>query len=1561
MFADRVKIFTSEHPTAPTQREGVAVVLNKKLISTKNVTATEIVPGRALQVAVPWRGGDVRQILCVYAPTTEGALARKEFFVKLREFYERAPDFPRPHLMAGDFNNVEDALDRVPVPADGRDVSVEALDDLKASLGLMMTDGWRATNPTGRGFTYYRGVAPNISMSRLDRMYIRQSELKWAREWSITPVGVKTDHSLVSVLLTTPLTPEVGKGRPVFPLFLLTDKKLKVKMKERGMQAARELEDVARLGRTTSRNPQLVLSALKKDWLEMARQRERTLVPELTKEIEERERRLEVLQKNPAPLEQSFAEEMKAITEQLRHMKARRTRQQQNGMRAKHRVHGESPTKYWTRLHKTPAPRELIPAFEKEGERTRTGERVYETDATAMAEIARAHHDGIQRDGPDVAPPEQRRRDMDEALESITTQVTDEQAGAMGAAISMEECELALRFAKSGTAPGLDGIQYEVWKTMQARYVEDSRHPARTAFNVLKVICEALRDIHEHGVLEGSSFAQGWMSPIYKEKGELTKVVNYRPITLLNTDYKLLTKVLAMRLADVADDIVHPAQAGFVPGRRLHNHTQLARMMREWAEVTEENGAIVALDQEKAYDKIAHDYLWEVLKKFGIPEAFSKIIKSLYASAVTSVVINGVTSKAYRVYRGVRQGDPLSCLLFDLAIEPLSAMIRASPLKGFNIPNSTTSLKATLFADDTTVYLAETDDFAILQRVLDVWCSAAKARFNIKKTEIIPIGSAEFRDRMARTYASTGAWQNYPRDVHVAADGTAVRILGAFMGNKVEQCEVWSPKLEKVSNALDKWNKGHMTLTGKGLVVQMVVGGMTQFMTNVQRMPEQVAKRFTKLIRDFVWDDKPYTPVAMDYLYLPREQGGIGLLDIAARNDAIDVMWLKAYLAQGTPRPLWALVADDLLARAAPKDAVPRELALRSNTFTQNWSPKLRGLMPELKAIVEAAKKWGLRQEGLAFSRNILHAMPIWDHAHSDLVKIHRLAGRSAASLCLKKNHGVRTVGECEELAAGLNGRAHTGTSGCTCESCERRITTDGCSNPHRCYVRAKLLLDTLPPKWDPRGTHQEDYELATQADEPEGDSESVFDGRVTTTGALSDTFRIFTDAEPLYEGRFLRPTRPCQGAITVATDGACIGNGNQNAAAGAGVFVEEGHRMNRAVRLPKHLEQTNQTGEMVATLIAIQGVEDALELTQETDSKSVIQSLTSLRKQHEDAGYIQQKNANITRAVLAALRARCAPTIFKWVKGHNGHTRNEGADALAGQAARLPPNSVVDLAIPPELRLSGAKLAAMTQKLAYTAIRQRLSEKLPPRRATRAAITAIVGDLERSTGVVVKEQTIWTSLTKREVTRECRQFIWKAIHDAFMIGRHWLRPSMSDRMKERAMCKKCDELESMDHILFRCGATGGAKIWELLRDVWSSTGYTPRDVSWGTTLGAACIPRGDGEGRNGWSPSSTLWTTLATESVYLVWKLRCERVIQNEGKDFTNEEVANRWYTAINARLSLDRFSTTSALGEKAMPAETVRAVWEPILQGANSLPTDWVGRYGVLVGIRRVGEVPD
>ena len=173
---------------------------------------------------------------------------------------------------------------------------------------------------------------------------------------------------------------------------------------------------------------------------------------------------------------------------------------------------------------------------------------------------------------------------------------------------------------------------------------------------------------------------------------------------------KLLTKVLAIQLLNHVSQIVHPDQAGFIPGRSIFDHIHLAKAILNYAEVSEENGSIVALDQEKAYDKIRHNYLWKTLEAFQLPQPFIKTVQALYHNTYTKVAINGVFSESFEVKCGVHQGDPLSCPLFDLAIEPLACWIHADPnIKGIEIPGIENMIKITLFADDTNLFLSKDD------------------------------------------------------------------------------------------------------------------------------------------------------------------------------------------------------------------------------------------------------------------------------------------------------------------------------------------------------------------------------------------------------------------------------------------------------------------------------------------------------------------------------------------------------------------------------------------------------------------------------------------------------------------------------------------------------------------------------------------------------------------------------------------------------------------------------------------------------------------------------------
>lgn len=164
--------------------------------------------------------------------------------------------------------------------------------------------------------------------------------------------------------------------------------------------------------------------------------------------------------------------------------------------------------------------------------------------------------------------------------------------------------------------------------------------------------------------------------------------------------------------------VIHENQAGFVPRRSITDQIRLKQMIMDYMEVEEENGVIVALDQEKAYDKITHGYLWKVLEKFDVPINFINTVKSLYEDVETIVIINREISSKYKVTKGVQQGDPLSCLLFNLAIEPLAEILRKSEFAGFKTKEMVYQIVVTMFTNDTTIYFIKKDNFTTLTNIL---------------------------------------------------------------------------------------------------------------------------------------------------------------------------------------------------------------------------------------------------------------------------------------------------------------------------------------------------------------------------------------------------------------------------------------------------------------------------------------------------------------------------------------------------------------------------------------------------------------------------------------------------------------------------------------------------------------------------------------------------------------------------------------------------------------------------------------------------------------------------
>jgi len=1554
LFEKRLHILYSADPESPTRKGGVAIVLNKRFVPTQGpgtIKTDEIVSGRALLLTLKLSERRKLKILVIYAPNDPGK--NRDFWTELNNFFEQFPN-KKPDLMAGDFNMVEDPLDRLPSHSDQEDTT-EALDNLKQLLGL--EDGWRNTFPQRKSFTYLQSNGCG-SQSRIDRIYSRPHITATAREWKMTTTGMPhADHRMVSVQIVDENAPQTSSGRWSFPAHLTKDGPLLKYIEERGREAQLEInENESHNYRNEYSNPQTIYSKFKKDVLDMARKRKRAIIPKLIQEIRKCEYDLETINNDTDVTPEEKIVESEILTQKLSRLKRKQHLKVRSSIAVKNRIEGETMTRSWTQNNKAESPRDIIYALRKP-EENNNGDP-YEKDSQRMAELARNYHESLQKDGinPDK---ELRERCTEEALASLQKRLTPEQSEQLRKIITEEDVEEALQMSENFRSPGMDGSTYELWKYLHQEYKKKSldentntdteNEKKQESFSIVKILTACFNDIQKYGVSESTDFSIGWMCPIYK-KNDRNEISNYRPITILNSDYKILTKVLALRLAKVAPSLLHKSQAGFVPGRSIAEQTKLIEVMIDYAEASEQNGLIVALDQEKAYDKIAHDYLWKVLATFGFPEDFIALVKTLYQNAETTIMINGHLSSTYKITRGVRQGDPMSCLLFDLAIEPLAALLRASHLKGYNIPGQEEKLIANLFADDTTTFLSEDDNMEDLQIILTKWCNASTAKFNIQKTEVIPIGTQEHRAKVIETRRVKDSYEEIPNNIHIARDGEPVRILGSWVGNKIDNENIWSVQLDKIDHSLKRWEKCNPTIEGRKLIVQIVVGGMTQYLTQVQGMPAATEKKLERKIKKYIWGDKTISPVNIETLYAPINIGGRGLLDIKSRNEAIDLMWLKSYLNFSEDRPLWTLVADAYMAVNLPQSEPSSNRGIKQSVFLQSWKT-LTGPRSSktIKKLFQTAKKFAVRLEGLAFTPSITTEMPIWHHTKAD-PKIKSLA-RSKTSKCLIKNHKIMKVGEAEELANSLQNIDHTPDPNCLCADCIKNGDTKNCEHPHNCYEQAENLIRLLPSKWNPRLRFQlEDETIIDNTNDPNLLQRQYFNAAYEVEGTIADAFRAFTEKETTNTIPQKRTDEENRKTVKVQVAVKQIGVDDPKKLV-AVIYYGKENPQNSILKIIPPEPCGQEIGSLIAIKKAVKESSTNTLLHIETNNKKIVKLLSSQMNKEEDLGFLLTQHPDQIQALVAELRNKKQETSFLYKSFVGNSPLEVEITNLLNEGIGLGNETGTEIEVNPETIISGAKLSKLTQATAYRIIRSLKMRKYSKRRQTKMNVERIIQDVKQTLQITLEEKNLWNGIRNNDLNRTTRVFLWMTIHDAYMIGENWLRPGFALEYQERSMCQVCQTTETMDHILTKCKANGQAQVWKLAQKLWFKKDKTDLAINLGTILASPCtMIKGNREKRHG---TNRLYRIIMSESAHLIWKVGCERVIQMEGEEVPLCKIENRWIEAINAKLDLDRKLTNPKYKTKSLSTKQVQQTWRHTLRDERLLPENWITDSGVLVGI--------
>ena len=295
----------------------------------------------------------------------------------------------------------------------------------------------------------------------------------------------------------------------------------------------------------------------------------------------------------------------------------------------------------------------------------------------------------------------------------------------------MVEIGKALKQLKNDKSPGNDGFTTNFYKF----FWPDIKH----------LLFESYNYSFETGMLTNDQ-KRGILNLIPKADKDLRFLKNWRPVSLLNTDYKILTKALANRIQKVLPKLIQADQVGYMKNRYIGENIRIIEDIMNYTDLERLPGFIILVDFEKAFDSVEWLFLFRTLKSFNFGPSFLKWIEILYNKIESCVSNNGYFSKYFELSRGIRQGCPISALLFILVAEVMAIKIRNDE-KVCGIKFRNIEYKICQLADDTTIFVKDTDSIMQLLSVMKKFQNCSGLKINVEKTEVIPVGIYKFKNK----------------------------------------------------------------------------------------------------------------------------------------------------------------------------------------------------------------------------------------------------------------------------------------------------------------------------------------------------------------------------------------------------------------------------------------------------------------------------------------------------------------------------------------------------------------------------------------------------------------------------------------------------------------------------------------------------------------------------------------------------------------------------------------------------------------------------------------------
>ncbi len=811
-----------------------------------NALVQEVVPdvqGRYLWVRAVIQG-QMLGLCNIYAPNAESD--QIEFYRQLYEFLETRRQRGTKIILGGDFNVVRQLKKdkqggQLYKSRKVRHLIEQLLEDFE------LVDIWRVKNPTVKQFTWAQNK-PKVCC-RLDMLFISNEMLQVAKKSEIIST-VESDHSAVTVLFQGNNYVPRGPGYWKLNTSVLQEKEYQDIITKTIQEAH---------GGETNDNKDVdpgywweeikwEVQRKSKEYCKRRAGQRKQREKELRHQLSELEKKLYTLKPEVIAQYKELKQEFEAIYDHK--VKGAMIRS-----RAKWIAYGEKNNKYFYGMEKRNSASQAITQLRNEQD-----EEI--EDPRKIQEAIYSYYEGLYRT--------QHGGDLDvnllsEFLVGVNIpKLSKEDRFLLEQPLQIEECEKAMRQMVDGKSPGEDGLPVEFYKKFWPIIKGDLFEAYKAALEQGGFLC---------------SQGRGVIRLLPKPQKDLTLLKNWRPITLLTVDYKILSKALANRIKEILPHIISEDQAGFMKGRYIGEHIRCILEVADQANLKNQNGLLVALDIEKAFDSVEIPFLLETLKMFGFSGSFIGWIRALYTDAYACVLNNGHMTQYFPLERGVRQGDPVSPYLFNIAMEVLALAIRNSTnIEGFNIQGH--SFKLLQFADDTTVLLQNKESLLHLKQLLVRFGLLSGLKINEDKTETIGLG----------------AWKNLNEYYHgFKISPKPVKVLGIwFCHDKKTMHDLnVGGKLEKIKRRLNLWHGRGLTLQGKIMVVKTLgISQLTYPLINIH-VPEVELKKIDNMVFSYIWGGAKKTKIKRTVLIQDYAEGGMKAPDIFSMYKVWKLSWLK--------------------------------------------------------------------------------------------------------------------------------------------------------------------------------------------------------------------------------------------------------------------------------------------------------------------------------------------------------------------------------------------------------------------------------------------------------------------------------------------------------------------------------------------------------------------------------------------------------------------------------------------------------------------------------------------